>query len=285
MSSKARKTKRSRKEAEIETAAEDTMAPKAGAESGQAPAVSVADRLQKLKELRKRMVVQLEALKLTFKRMSRQMRIGKKYLLSTNARKQIPNSIAKIEKKTLEAERLQARLDAADRGEDYERSRFWGYSAEAAEKWEAREEERIKRSEIGFTDFNQVAEKKYNKNINKLKPNLGIYETQKKSYEAGLANEPSLELAVASQVSKDGRTIRFNAIHPKPSSEAVDRLVSHVKDEIAERAKFSKTRPVKEEDDVTYINDRNAHFNRKISRAFDKYTKEIKDSFERGTAL
>ncbi|KAJ9064877.1 Pre-mRNA-splicing factor SYF2 [Entomophthora muscae] len=272
MSSKARKTKRSRKEAEIETAAEDTMAPKAGAESGQAPAVSVADRLQKLKELRKRMDESANA--------NRQEVFAEHQRQKTN-----PKFIAKIEKKTLEAERLQARLDAADRGEDYERSRFWGYSAEAAEKWEAREEERIKRSEIGFTDFNQVAEKKYNKNINKLKPNLGIYETQKKSYEAGLANEPSLELAVASQVSKDGRTIRFNAIHPKPSSEAVDRLVSHVKDEIAERAKFSKTRPVKEEDDVTYINDRNAHFNRKISRAFDKYTKEIKDSFERGTAL
>ncbi|KAI0229842.1 Pre-mRNA-splicing factor SYF2, partial [Massospora cicadina] len=243
-----------------------------GEEISQEASVSAADRLQKLKELRKRMDESANA--------NRQEVYAEHQRLKTN-----PKFEAKLEKKTLEAERLRARLEAQERGEDYERIRFWGYSAEAAEKWELKEEERKKRSEIGFTDFNQVAEKKYKKNINKLKPNLGTYETQKKILETGLATEPSLELAVASEVATDGRTVRFNAIHPKPSTEAVDRLVNHVKDEISERAKFSKIRPVKEEDDITYINDRNAHFNRKISRAFDKYTKEIRDSFERGTAL
>lgn len=51
------------------------------------------------------------------------------------------------------------------------------------------------------------------------------------------------------------------------------------------RAKFSRRRAFDEDDDVTYINERNMHFNKKIARAYDKYTAEIKGNFERGTAL
>ena len=36
---------------------------------------------------------------------------------------------------------------------------------------------------------------------------------------------------------------------------------------------------------VDYINKRNMVFNKKISRAFDKYTTEIRQNLERGTAL
>ena len=37
--------------------------------------------------------------------------------------------------------------------------------------------------------------------------------------------------------------------------------------------------------DVDFINDRNAHFNKKIERAFGAHTVEIKANLERGTAL
>lgn len=232
----------------------------------------VSDRLKKLVDLRKRMRESSKANRLD--------------LFAEHQRNNSnPKFLAKMNKKRVEAERLQDRMDAEERGEDYERKRFWEYSAESVEKWEEKQEEKKKKSDIAFTDFGQVAEKKYNKNINKLKPNLGIYNNQKKAIEEGLVEATTKELAIASDVARDGSTVRFKPIHPKPSAEALDRLVGHVEDEIAERAKFSRVKPIKEEDDVTYINDRNAHFNRKISRAFDKYTKEIKDSFERGTAL
>lgn len=39
------------------------------------------------------------------------------------------------------------------------------------------------------------------------------------------------------------------------------------------------------DEDVTFINDKNRHFNKKISRAYDKYTVDIKESLERGTNL
>ena len=40
-----------------------------------------------------------------------------------------------------------------------------------------------------------------------------------------------------------------------------------------------------EDADVHYINDRNRVFVKKIGRAFDKYTTEIRQNLERGTAL
>lgn len=37
--------------------------------------------------------------------------------------------------------------------------------------------------------------------------------------------------------------------------------------------------------DVTYINDKNKQFNKKLARFYDRYTTEIRESFERGTAI
>ena len=37
--------------------------------------------------------------------------------------------------------------------------------------------------------------------------------------------------------------------------------------------------------DVDYINERNRGFNRKAARYYDKYTTEIKNNLERGTAI
>ena len=44
-------------------------------------------------------------------------------------------------------------------------------------------------------------------------------------------------------------------------------------------------RAVHADKDIDFINDRNAHFNKKIDRAFGVHTREIKANLERGTAL
>ncbi|KXZ55225.1 hypothetical protein GPECTOR_3g367 [Gonium pectorale] len=48
---------------------------------------------------------------------------------------------------------------------------------------------------------------------------------------------------------------------------------------------FSRRRRYNDGADVDFINDRNAHFNKKIQRAFGQFTSEIKANLERGTAL
>jgi hypothetical protein len=51
------------------------------------------------------------------------------------------------------------------------------------------------------------------------------------------------------------------------------------------RKNFSRRRANFDGEDVTSINERNKQFNKKLKRAFDKYTVEIRQNLERGTAL
>lgn len=62
-------------------------------------------------------------------------------------------------------------------------------------------------------------------------------------------------------------------------------MVKELKDRDEKRKSFSRRRRFHDEKDIDSINDRNEHFNKKIERAFGKYTLEIKNNLERGTAL
>lgn len=72
---------------------------------------------------------------------------------------------------------------------------------------------------------------------------------------------------------------------PNISEEKIDKMVKELKDREEKSRSFSRRRKYREEKDIDSINDRNEHFNKKIERAFGKYTLEIKNNLERGTAL
>lgn len=74
---------------------------------------------------------------------------------------------------------------------------------------------------------------------------------------------------------------RNDGVHEK----GVESMVAELGERANARKKFSRRRQHYEDKDVDYINDRNLHFNKKIARAFDKYTVEIRQNIERGTAL
>lgn len=65
----------------------------------------------------------------------------------------------------------------------------------------------------------------------------------------------------------------------------VDRMVAELKAQQEARSKFSRRRKHYQDGDIDSINDRNAHFNRKLERTYGAYTAEIKGNLERGTAL
>lgn len=71
----------------------------------------------------------------------------------------------------------------------------------------------------------------------------------------------------------------------KPSATDLDRMVSELDDTENRRGKFSRRRQYYEAADVDFINEKNRVFNKKIKRAFDSYTVEIRNNLERGTAL
>ncbi|XP_023532640.1 pre-mRNA-splicing factor syf2-like [Cucurbita pepo subsp. pepo] len=72
---------------------------------------------------------------------------------------------------------------------------------------------------------------------------------------------------------------------PKISEDKIDNMVKELKDREEKRKSFSRRRKFHEDKDIDSINDRNEHFNKKIERAFGRYTLEIKNNLERGTAL
>ncbi|GIL65939.1 hypothetical protein Vafri_19568 [Volvox africanus] len=73
--------------------------------------------------------------------------------------------------------------------------------------------------------------------------------------------------------------------NPKLPTENVDKMVAELVDRDRKKEEFSRRRRYNDGADVDFINDRNAHFNKKIQRAFGQYTAEIKANLERGTAL
>lgn len=77
----------------------------------------------------------------------------------------------------------------------------------------------------------------------------------------------------------------FGGFGHQPSEAAKDRLQNAMEKMMDKKKDFSRRRAHCEEEDVTYINERNRHFNRKMQRYFGAYTEEIRQNLERGTAL
>jgi cyclophilin family peptidyl-prolyl cis-trans isomerase len=145
------------------------------------------------------------------------------------------------------------------------------YLLETAETAEAKAEKRKKKpAPKGHEAFNQAAlYAAYERRTEGIKPDL-------ESYEEAKANDPEFYRA--------GDSLAYGGAGGAPKA-AVDRMVAELNERQAKGAKFSRRRANTGDKDVDYINDRNAHFNKKIERAFGGYTQEIKANLERGTAL
>lgn len=129
-------------------------------------------------------------------------------------------------------------------------------------------------------DFVQVQAKKYERMISDFKPNLQKYKEQVARSAGGDESNSDLHT-----VYRGAHSLAYADPTSKPSSEALERVKEEIVKQDRRRAKFTKRKAVNEDDDITYINERNRRFNEQVSKAFDKYTEEIRDNFERGTAL
>ncbi|KAJ3213845.1 hypothetical protein HDU67_002388, partial [Dinochytrium kinnereticum] len=226
--------------------------------------------------------------------------------------KKNPRDEVRAERKRREAEILRMRQEAEEEGLDYERVRAMSYSVQDVERYEKKERGKAKRADTGFTDYAQVAAKKYRKLVDGIKPNFAQYDEQKREAQAlgvrlggGVVGGGSESAAggggevvrrVADGFYRDANSLAY-AAQVQPSRKAVERLVKVVEKDAEKRKTFSRRRRHNEDDDVTYINERNMRFNKKIARAYDKHTAEIRlaltlcivspsqAAFERGTAL
>ena len=189
------------------------------------------------------------------------------------------------------------KADTAASGEDFERKRAWDWTVDESEKWDKRMAKKEKhRQDVAFQDYRQDARKIYKRQLRDMAPDVEAYEREKAAAVQKAAQGGGLEIVETEDgelvaVDKSG-TFYSTAdstgfVENKPEKGAVDRLVKDIQK--AEETRLRKRRErgmdMKEEGDVTYINDKNKQFNQKLARFYNKYTAEIRDSFERGTMI
>lgn len=186
----------------------------------------------------------------------------------------------------------------------FERKRAWDYTIEESERWDERiARKKEAREKNAFQDYGAEAAKIYERQIRDLEKaakkdggKVGEeYMRQKAELIEQAARSGGLEIVEMDNgelvaIDKDGRFYAdrddTGFVEQKPKKENVDRLVEDIRKAEEVRLKKRKDRRGEQDDgDVTYINEKNKQFNLKLARFYDRYTGDIRESFERGTAV
>lgn len=208
-----------------------------------------------------------------------------------------PNLVASLNRKSAIASHNLLKSDIEDSGEDFERKRAWDWTVEESERWDKRlKKKEAHRDNQAFQDYRQESLKVYKRQIGNLKLDMEHYEKEKMAAVEKAAASGALEIVEIENgelvaIDKDG-TFYSTAdstgfIDHKPPKAAIDRLVKDLQqaEEVRLRKRRDRMAQNGEDGDVTYINEKNKQFNQKLSRFYNKYTVEIRDSFERGTTI
>lgn len=182
---------------------------------------------------------------------------------------------------------------------DFERKRNWDYTVEESESWDKRLAKKARaRDNNAFADYRGEANKVYKRQLSQMnKVDLAAYAEEKatklqRQVQSGLLQLVETDSGEIYTVDPQGRintAVEEEYSHDhRPSKEAIDRLVGDVEKGEKARLEARRKRGIKDEQDtgdVTYINQKNKQFNDKLGRFYNRYTTEIRENFERGTAI
>ncbi|KAI0115100.1 SYF2 splicing factor [Daldinia grandis] len=189
------------------------------------------------------------------------------------------------------------KAETEEAGEDFERKRAWDWTAEESERWDKRMKKKAgHRDNNAFQDYRQESNKVYKRQVRDLAPDLERYEKDKMAAIEKAAASGGLEIIETEDgeliaVDKDGSFYSTadstSFAENKPDKAAIDRLVGDLQkaEDIRLRKRRERMAQNGDDGDVTYINEKNKQFNQKLARFYNKYTAEIRDSFERGTMI
>lgn len=213
-----------------------------------------------------------------------------------------PSQLTSLNRKKDIAQHKLLKADTEAAGEDFERKRAWDWTVDESERWDKRmaKKERA-RENVAFQDYSKEAGKVYKRQIGNME-NTGfeerkaLYDKQKNEAIDRAVQSGGLEIVETENgdliaVDKDGAfystadSTQF--VDSKPDRAAVDRLIDDIKkaEEIRQKKRRERGRPDDNGEDVSYINEKNKQFNQKLARFYNKYTADIRESFERGTAI
>jgi len=213
-----------------------------------------------------------------------------------------PSQLTALNRKRDIAQHKLLKAEVEESGEDFERKRAWDWTIEESERWDRKMAKKERnRENVSFQDYSKEAGKVYKRKLNQMEKDgfdvrKEAYEKEKREALEHAVKRGGLELVETADgeliaVDKDGTFYSTedstSHIQNKPDRAAVDRLVADIKK--AEEVRLKKRRDRGKTDeaggDVTYINEKNKHFNLKLARFYNKYTADIRESFERGTAI
>ncbi|GFU30008.1 pre-mRNA-splicing factor syf2 [Nephila pilipes] len=215
---------------------------------------STKDRLKKFKELQFR---RKESRKLNYQE-----------VVEEDRRAKLPPNYEKKNKwAQYIIEQEEKKQEAAAKGEDYNRVKLLEITAEDAEKWDRMKKK--KNPDPGFSNYEEAAIRQYNRRTKKLKPDMEAYIKEKEKM--GEAFYPTKDTIIHGMQGD--------------SKESIDNMVEDLEKQIEKHSKFSRRRRFNDDADINYINERNMKFNKKLERFYGKYTAEIKQNLERGTAV
>ncbi|KAK1498390.1 SYF2 splicing factor [Colletotrichum cuscutae] len=208
-----------------------------------------------------------------------------------------PSQLTAIHRKRAVASQKLLKADIEDAGGDFERKRAWDWTIDESEKWDKHvKKKEAHRDNNAFQDYTAESNKVYKRQLRNIAPDMEKYEKDKMAAIERAAASGGLDIVETEDgeliaVDKDGSFYSTadstTFAQNKPDKAAVDRLVEDLRRAEANRLKKRKDRMAQNGDDgdVTYINEKNKQFNQKLARFYNKYTAEIRDSFERGTMI
>lgn len=197
-------------------------------------------------------------------------KLNKEEVVEEDRQKKLPgNWDAKCRALQWELEDEHKRKAAEEVGGDYERLKLLDMSAPIADRLD-RKRKKKQHPDPGFSDYEQATYRQYTRLVGAIKPDMETYEKQRE------ALGPEAFYASPNTV--------LQGLH-KDTKGGIDRMVKDLEKQISKRSKYSRRRMHNDDADIDYINERNMNFNKKLERFYGKYTGEIKQNLERGTAV
>ncbi|GMG32968.1 hypothetical protein B5S30_g5336 [[Candida] boidinii] len=250
-------------------------------DSRQPKVLSARDRISKLTNLRK----QKNELQL----------LNRKEIINDYENKKI--NLNHLNNLKLRQERLEDKKDdikSKSKNELYNREKSWNWSIEQIEKWDNdhKSDEISDKKKEGFQNYDQLAEQTYKKelasNITDLSSNKEKYLKQKKLFTDFMlkngVNEDNIDETSAEYTQLlDTFIVSYNETDKTKLKELIKQMKSN--DERKSKIRNSRNDTNSDDSSIGYINEKNRQFNEKLNRHYDKYTKDLKDDIERGTAL
>lgn len=207
-----------------------------------------------------------------------------------------PQRLAQLSKLQAANEKASYKLLKAD-DPDFERKRNWDYTVEESASWDKRQAKKARnRDNVAFADYRGEANKVYKRQVKQM----GTKDLEEYAKEKAERLQRQVRMGLLRLVEENGDVFTVDAEgrvntpveelyghEHKPSKEAVDKLVDDLEKGERARLKARAARGINDDDggDVTYINEKNKQFNEKLNRFYNRYTTEIRESFERGTAI